>query len=76
MSDDNLKCDLDCKRCARILETVNKICSTIIGIPFTDKHCPLEIFDEMRKAKYLEEAIRLETKIYLKEIKKAIGENE
>jgi hypothetical protein len=65
----DLKCDLNCERCARIIEAVNRVYIAITGIPFTDMHCPLELLDQARKAKSVEEADRLETKILLKNIR-------
>jgi hypothetical protein len=45
----DLKCDLNCERCARFIEAINRV--YITGIPFTDVYCPLELLDEARKAK-------------------------
>jgi hypothetical protein len=65
-------CDLNCERCRRAIESLNKLWIIIFGIPFTEEHCPLELFDKARKAEHEAEALRLEMKAFLKKMKTEI----
>jgi hypothetical protein len=62
-------CDLNCERCRRAIESLNKLWIIIFGIPFTDEHCPLELFYDVKRAGHDAEALRLELEIFLKKMK-------
>jgi hypothetical protein len=63
------RCDLNCERCRRIIEFLNRLCVIVFGVPFTEEHCPLELFDKARKAEHEAEALRLEVKAFLRKMK-------
>jgi len=60
---------MKCEECQRRLNLLNKIFIRITGVPFTYEPCPLKVIDDYKRAKREEEEARLETKIFLKQLR-------
>jgi len=51
-----------------MLNLLNEVTQRIIGVPFTSEPCILEVIHELKRSRSEEEALRLEAKIFFKQV--------
>ena len=65
-------CQLKCRECQEKLNLLNEIFRRITGIPFTNEPCILKLVYDFERSEREEEATRLETKIFLKQVRRLL----